>query len=618
MSDARLGATFERERGTVFRVWAPAAEAVEVVLEDGARIEPLALLAHGVHGGTLTDVLPGAHYRFRLHRRDREPVDRPDPASRWQPEGVHGPSAIDGLEFPWTDHEFRALPMHRQVLYELHVGTFSTAGTFEGVIEHLGELVRLGVTTLELMPVWQFPGARNWGYDGVLPSAVQDSYGGPEGLRRLVDEAHAHGLAVFLDVVYNHLGPEGNYLSDFGPYTLEGRETPWGAGLNWDGPGADGLRRWVIENAVGWVRDFHIDGLRLDAVHGIFDTSAVHVLEELTRAVHNEGERLGKPVFVIAESDLCDPRLVRATEVGGYGLDAQWSDEFHHALHVALTGEDDGYYEDYTGLDDIARQLRDRFAFAGRWSPHRGRTLGRAARELPYDKFVVCTQNHDQVGNRMLGERSSVLFGFEGQKLAAAAMLTSPFVPLLFMGEEHGEVAPFQYFVSHGDEVLVEAVRRGRRAEFAAFRDRGEPPDPGDPSTFARSQVDHGQKHAAGEHGALYALYRHLIELRRERPLLTDPDAPDVIARRLPGRQTLVLERFTEHRAHITVIHAEEESLAVEIDARGFVWTRALDTADEEWAGPGAGSGPFLRADGVIELELAPQSVVLLDGRLPG
>jgi maltooligosyltrehalose trehalohydrolase len=614
MSRPPFGATWRPDDGTTFHVWAPAAERVEVVLGEGDRVEPLTPRGRGHHLATLPDVGPGARYRYRLHRTDGDPVDRADPASRWQPEGPQGPSAVDDPRFDWTDAGFAARPLHQQVLYELHVGTCTPAGTFDGLVELLPTLVELGVTTLELLPVWQFPGARNWGYDGVLPSAVQHSYGGPAGLRRLVDAAHAHGLAVVLDVVYNHIGPEGNHLVDFGPYFTDGHVTPWGPGLNTDGPGADAVRRWIVENAVGWVRDFHLDGFRLDAVHGIVDQSATHLLEELTAAVHREGERLGKPIHVVAESDLSAPRLLRSPEAGGYGLDAQWSDEFHHAVHVALTGERDGYYVDHDGLGDIARMTRDRYAYAGRYSAYRDRVVGRPARDLPYDRFVVCVQNHDQVGNRMLGERLSVLTDLEGCKLAAAILLTAPFVPMLFMGEEHGEPAPFQFFVSHADEALQEAVRTGRREEFAAFAWRGEAPDPNDPATFERSRVDHDLKHAGGSHSALYALYRHLIEVRRTRPLLTDPTAPDVVATQLPGRQTLLLLRRADELGHLTIVNAEPTPVEVRTAADGLQWSLALDTADARWDGPGTAAVPRIVPHDTLSLEVAARSVVLLDG----
>jgi maltooligosyltrehalose trehalohydrolase len=614
MTSAPFGATWRPGAGTTFHVWAPAAERVEVILDDGGRALPLTPLPRGHHLVTVPEVGPGARYRYRLHREGVEPVDRADPASRWQPEGPQGPSAVDDPRFDWTDDAFAAPPLHQQVLYELHVGTCTPAGTFDGLVDLLPTLVELGVTTLELLPVWQFPGERNWGYDGVLPSAVQHSYGGPAGLRRLVDAAHGHGLGIVLDVVYNHIGPEGNHLDDFGPYFTDGHITPWGPGLNTDGTGSDAVRRWIVENAIGWIRDFHLDGFRLDAVHGIVDQSATHLLEELATAVHREGARLGKPVQVIAESDLSAPRLLRSPEAGGYGLDAQWSDEFHHAVHVALTGERDGYYTDHDGLGDIARMTRDRYAYAGRYSVYRDRTVGRPARDLPYDRFVVCVQNHDQVGNRMLGERLSALTDLEGCKLAAATLLTAPFVPMLFMGEEHGETAPFQFFVSHADPALQAAVRTGRREEFAAFAWRGEAPDPNDPATFERSKVDHDLKRTDGHHAVLYALYRHLIALRRGRPLLTDPAAPDVVATELPGRQTLVLSRRHRDAAHLTVVNAAPTPVTVRTAGHRRRWSVALDTADARWAGPGAVATPRIDADDILHLEVAARSVVLLDG----
>jgi maltooligosyltrehalose trehalohydrolase len=608
-----LGATYLGDDRTAFAVWAPHADRVEVVLDGPGSTVELSPRGAGMHTGELRDVGPGTRYRYRLHRAGQEPVDRADPASRWQPEGVHGPSAIDDPgAFTWTDAGFAAPPLHRQVLYELHVGTFSTSGDFDGVVSHLDDLVELGVTTIELLPVWQFPGARNWGYDGVLPSAAHDSYGGPAGLRRLVDAAHAHGIAVVLDVVYNHIGPEGNHLADFGPYFTDRHGTPWGPALNTDGPGSDAVRRWVVEDAVRWVRDFHIDGFRLDAVHGIVDQSAVHLLEELASAVHTAGADVGRPVHVIAESDLCDPRLLRSRDAGGYGLDAQWGDDFHHAVHVALTGERDGYYVDHRGLVDLQLQLRDRYVHAGRYSSFRERTVGRPARDVPYDRFVVCVQNHDQVGNRMLGERLTALTDLEGLKLAAATLLTSPFVPMLFMGEEHAEPAPFQYFVSHTDPALIDAVRTGRREEFAYFADQGEAPDPQDPATFERSRVDHDLKRAGGDHAVVYALYRELIRLRRELGLLSDPAAPDVTATPVPARQAIAFRREHGDEAVAILINAEDTATPFTLGDAAGPWEVAVDTSDVRWRGPGGRLGPNLDASHVLEMTLPPRAVVVL------
>jgi maltooligosyltrehalose trehalohydrolase len=615
-----LGATWREDGTTELLVWAPRATRVEVVATGRVgdphpgheHLEPLESTVEGYHHAVVGGMDPGTTYHFRLHPGEGPPIDRPDPASRWQPAGVHGPSAVDDPRFAWTDHAFRAPPLHQQILYELHVGAFTPERTFDGVIERLDALVDLGVTTIELLPVAQFPGARNWGYDGVLPYAVQDSYGGPDGLRRLVDAAHAAGLAVVLDVVYNHLGPEGNHLADFGPYFSDRYATPWGDAVNVDGPDADPVRRYLVENAVRWVRDFHVDGLRLDAVHAILDQSATHLLEELATAVGREAAHLGRPVHVVAESDLCDARLVRPPEVGGYGLDGQWGDDFHHAVHVALTGEQDGYYADYRGLEDLATQLRDRYVHAGRYSVARGRTVGRPAPDVPYDRFVVCVQNHDQVGNRRDGERLHTLVGPAGARLAAAALLTSPFVPLLFMGEEHADPAPFQYFTSHTDPDLAAAVTEGRRAEFGGFDAwAGVAPDPQDEATLARSTVDLGWREHP-DHASVYALYRELIAIRRDLPLLSDPTAPDVDATTVPGRQTLVLRRGDGREQVIIVVNADARAVTVEVGAAAGAWHLRLDTTDPRWGGPGPARDAHLQTDDVLRLDVAATSAVLL------
>lgn len=580
-----LGATALPGGGVRFVVWAPRATRVEVSLDDGRRSEELAATDRGYHVGSVADVGPGDRYRYRLHRPEGEPIERSDPASRWQPDGLHGWSAVDDPGFAWTDAAWRPRPLHEQVLYELHVGTFTPEGTFDAIIPRLADLADLGVTTIELMPIWQFPGERNWGYDGVLPYAPQHSYGGPAGLRRLVDAAHAAGIGVILDVVYNHYGPEGNHLADFGPYLTDRYDTPWGQAVNVDGPDSDEVRRYAVENAVRWVRDFHLDGLRLDAVHAIVDTSAVHLLEELATAVHREAARAGREAHVIAESELSDPRLVRVPEVGGYGLDGQWLDDVHHALHVALTGERTGYFEDFVGLADLDRILRDRFAYAGRYSAHRGRTVGRPARDVPYERFVTCTQNHDQVGNRMLGERQSALLDLEQRKVSAATLLLLPFTPMLWMGQEYGEVSPFQYFVSHTDPDLVAAVQNGRRREFAYFADQGEPPDPQATETFERSKLDWSRRDQ-GEHATLLGLYRQLLTQRRELPAIAGPDAGEVVPV-LHGPSTLSWTREVPGRPEtevLVVVHAGAEPTVL---TRTGSFELLLDTAAQGFGGPG-------------------------------
>jgi maltooligosyltrehalose trehalohydrolase len=524
------------ERGAVpladgsarFSVWAPKSRLVEVSLtRDGvAESHPLVAGPAGVHRGTVRRVPAGSDYTYRL---DGGP-DRPDPVSRWLPQGVHGPTrVVDPSAFHWSDAAWRGLETADLAIYELHVGTFTPAGTFDGAIERLPALRELGVTALEIMPVAEFPGGRNWGYDGASLYAVQSTYGGPNGLKRLVDAAHRAGLAVLLDVVYNHLGPEGNYLGEYGPYFSDRYRTSWGQGFNLDGPDSDEVRGYLVDNAVYWVTEYHLDGLRLDAADRIVDLSPEHVAEEIGEAVHAQGEALGRRTLVIAEIDANDPRWVRGRDAGGYGLDAHWSDDFHHAIHVALTGERTGYYADFTDPGALAKALGERYVNDGRYSPHRRRSHGRPAGDVPADRFVVCVQNHDQIGNRARGERLAALVSPEALRLAAAILLLSPYVPLLFMGEEHGETSPFLYFVSHGDPALVEAVREGRRREFAAFAWTGHLPDPQAEDTFeaSRPRWDQAESPAGAR---LRALYRDLLRLRRSEAALR-PGAAEVRVR---------------------------------------------------------------------------------------
>jgi len=509
-----LGATV-RDDGVVFRAWAPRCRTLDVVIE-GRR--PLAMTRQddGLFEGMVAALPAGTRYQYRL---DGERY-RPDPASRFQPEGVHGPSmVVNPASFPWTDQAFTGHALADLVIYELHVGTFTAAGTFEAIVPHLPSLVELGVTAVELMPVAEFPGSRNWGYDGVHLFAAQSTYGGPRGLRRLVNACHAHGLSVILDVVYNHLGPEGNYLGEFGPYFTDRYRTPWGGAVNFDGPEAEGVRRHFVENARSWVRECHVDGLRLDAIHAIFDASPTHILTEITTAVREEARGLGRPVHVMAESHDNDRRLVLPPAEGGIGLDAVWSDDFHHAVHVRLTGERRGYYADFTEPRRLATALAEGFAFQGEYSEYFGRDRGTPSADLPGDRFVVCVQNHDQVGNRAQGDRLSMIAPFEAVKLAAALLLVAPAVPLLFMGEEYGETSPFQFFTSFLDRDLAEAVKKGRTEEFSRFAWQGAVPDPGEPATFVRSRLNHPLA-GAPRHRELYQYYRRWLALRRTHPAL--------------------------------------------------------------------------------------------------
>jgi maltooligosyltrehalose trehalohydrolase len=508
------------EGGVTFSVWAPLARDVAVHVGGGESAGDHAMSRvngeRGVWSATVAGVAAGDRYGFRLD--GAEPL--PDPASRSQPEGVHALSqVVDPSQFAWQDGNWPGMALPDFVIYEVHVGTFTPEGTFDAIIPRLAELVALGITAVELMPVAEFPGRRNWGYDGVHLYAPHHSYGGPEGLRRLVNAAHQHGLGVVLDVVYNHVGPEGNYLDRYGPYFTDVYRTPWGRAVNYDGRGSDGVRRWAHDNALYWVSEFHVDALRLDAVHGIFDFGALGFLEELSDEVHELGRRMGRKVQLMAESDLNDPRLVRPPEHGGYGVDAQWADDVHHTIHATLTGERHGFYQDFVGIATIADVYREPFFYARRHSTHRGRVHGRSSAGVPRQRFIVCAQNHDQVGNRPLGERLASLVAPERQRLAAALVLLSPYVPLLFMGEEYGETAPFLYFIEHGDPDLIEAVRAGRTREFESIGLAAAQIDPQAEETFARSRLDWSRRDSAN--GALLlALYTDLLSLRREEPTL--------------------------------------------------------------------------------------------------
>lgn len=534
-----LGAIDLENGNSRFRVWAPKAERVEVDL-DGRRVA-LESTEDGYFEGVVEGAGPGTRYAYRLDGGDA----RPDPASRYQPDTVHGPSEVVRRRFDWTDEGWRGIALDEHILYELHVGAFTPEGTFDAIVPRLDELVDLGITAIELMPVAQFPGTRNWGYDGVLPFAVQNSYGGPEGLKRLVDACHVRGLAVVLDVVYNHLGPEGNYLSEFGPYFTERYKTPWGLALNYDGPHSDPVRRYFIENALHWIAEYHFDGLRLDAVHAIADASERPFLQELGTEVKALAERLGRRVHIFPESDINTLFFLRSPEHGGCGLDAQWTDDFHHCLHTLLTGESSGYYQDFGSLALMAKSMGGGFAYTGQYSTFRRRRHGVPADELDGSRHVVCIQNHDQTGNRMKGERIASLVDFDSQKLAAGAVLLSPFLPLLFMGEEHGETAPFLYFVSHSDPGLIESVREGRAKEFAAFGWQGTPPDPQAEETFERSRP-------TARNEELYAFYKELIRCRKSVPALRNlgktnqevtlfEDQGVIVARRWSGESEVLI-----------------------------------------------------------------------------
>jgi len=603
-----LGATYLGRSQCRFRVWAPFVHRVEVhILAPSEQIASTTKDPRGYHEVVVNDLEPGALYRYRLDGQK----ERPDPASRSQPDGVHGPSEVVDPFFNWSEPHWQGLCLKDYILYELHVGVFTPEGTFSAIIPHLDDLQELGVTALELMPVAQFPGNRNWGYDGVYPFAVQNSYGGHNEMKRLVDECHSRGLAVVLDVVYNHLGPEGNYLADFGPYFTDSYKTPWGPAINFDGPYSDDVRRFFIANALHWLIDFRIDALRIDAVHGIFDFSAQPFLEELALTVQERTERLNRRIYLIAESDLNDAQLVRPRELGGYGLDAQWNDDFHHALHTLLTSERTGYYQDFGLCRDLARAFRDGFVYSGQYSRYRKRRHRNDSRGIPTHRLVVFSQNHDQVGNRMLGDRLGLQVSYEGLKLAAGVVILSPFIPLLFMGEEYGETAPFPYFVSHSDPYLVEATRQGRGKEFAAFGWTGEPPDPNDEAVFMSAKVNHDLRRH-GKHRVLLKFYRELLGLRKA--------LRNAVGRTWETGDAVAFERhkavFLRWRATggqaAVIFHFGGAHTRMTVSLPAGRWIKRLDSSEEEWDGPGSAVPRTVLSDGEESLTLAPHSFTLL------
>ena len=562
-----LGARVAGER-TEFRVWAPYRDRVElhIVAPYEQRIA-MTRNADGYHEA-IVDCGEGTRYFFNV-----DGTDRPDPASRLQPEGVHGASEVVADNFVWTDRDWRGIALDDSVIYELHVGTFTPEGTFEAIIPHLDALRDLGITAVELMPVAQFPGTRNWGYDGTYIGAAQSSYGGPRGLKRLVEACHARGLAIALDVVYNHLGPEGNYLSEYGPYFTDRYKTPWGLALNFDGAQSDHVRWFFIHNALQWIDEFHIDALRVDAVHAIADQSAEPFLQDLTTAVRTRGKELGRRVYTIAESNLNDPRMITPGEQYGFGFDSQWSDDFHHSLHTILTGEQDGYYQGFGRVGDLAQVMTTGYLYTGQHSPYHGRKHGAHPRTSDGRKFVVSAQNHDQVGNRMQGERLSTLVPWDQLKLIAAAVILSPFIPMLFMGEEYGEKAPFQYFTSHSDSELIEAVRRGRIEEFDDFAWEGEPPDPHDEATFERSKL-RWESLQREEHRMIRSLYRELLRIRRETPALRTLDLSRVETHVDESRRILLVRRDTV----LLAFHFGEKAATVDIPFAQAKWKALIDT----------------------------------------
>jgi maltooligosyltrehalose trehalohydrolase len=522
-----------------FRIWAPAVKSASVKIGDTAT--PMKQENDGWWQTTVESAGPGTDYQFLL---DGDDYAVPDPRSQWQPHGVHGPSRLlDHGVFPWTDQDWQAPAWPQAIVYELHIGTFTPEGTLDAAREHLAYLKDLGITHVELLPVAAFPGKHGWGYDGVDLFAPQESYGGPEALKRFVDACHANRLAVLLDVVYNHFGPSGNYVGRFGPYFTASHHTPWGDAVNLEDAGSHEVRRFFCDNALMWLRDYHFDGLRLDAVHAYMDRSAINFMEQLSIETRGLEAETGRQYVLIAESDLNDPRIVSPLNQNGYGLDAQWSDDFHHALVAVLTGDRSGYYADFGKMADLAKALKQVFVYDGRYSAYRDRIHGRPVAGLPAWRFLGYAQDHDQVGNSVKGERLSQLAGYGRAKIAAALVLTAPFVPMLFQGEEWAASTPFQYFTDHEDKELGRLVSEGRRKEFAAFGWRPEDiPDPQDPASFERSRLRWDELQQP-EHAEMLDWYKKLIAFRRQTQELTDGSLEEVEVQYNEERKWLTMRR---------------------------------------------------------------------------
>ena len=589
-----IGLNFNAEGIAIVRLWAPNAETVSLQLDNRKVTIPLEKVDFGNWELLTSQVKPGDDYFFVVDDKEL-----PDPASLFQPDGVHGPSqAVDLHDFEWTDGDWKNPDQEGYIIYELHAGTFSADGTFEGIASKLDHLIDLGINAIEIMPVAQFPGERNWGYDGVFPFAVQNSYGGAKGLMKLIDTCHQKGLAVILDVVFNHIGPEGNYLPEFGAYFTDKYKTPWGNAINFDDANCDAVRSFYVENALMWFRDFHVDTLRLDAVHAIKDFSPKHILQEIKEAVDKLITLTGKAHYLMVELDLNDHRFINPIEKCGYGMDAQWIDEFHHALRVTAGGGRDGYYSDFNGIADIAKSYKDAYVYDGIYSAERQKTFGNKVDENPGKQFIVFSQNHDQVGNRMLGERSSQLFDFEMQKLMAGAVLVSPYLPLLFMGEEWSAQSPFQYFVSHSDPELIEAVQKGRKEEFAAFHAKGEAPDPQAEETFIGSKLNWDELES-DQHKKMFDYYKVLIALRKELPALRTLNRKNLTVSFNVGQQTLFLERWHDEQKVCCVMNFSKNEYPVSLPGDDYV-NKIFDSADSRFNGPG-----------LLIAHIQPQSLII-------
>ena len=580
-----IGAKYLRNGECEFSVWAPLLQDVALkILSPEEQLVAMTKDNRGYWHARVENVNPAATYLYVLEGEK----ERPDPASSFQPNGVHKASQlIDHNAFRWQDIDWEGIPLKDMILYELHVSTFTIEGTFGAIIPILDELRDVGVNAVEIMPVAQFPGERNWGYDGVYPFAVQNSYGGPDGLKRLVNECHKKGIAVILDVVYNHLGPEGNYLYDYGPYFTDRYKTPWGQVINFDGPYSNEVRNFFVENALFWFKHYHIDALRLDAIHGIVDMSARPFLLELAERTAEFSQERGKKFYLIAESDLNNSMAVRERDRGGFGLDALWCDDFHHSLHTLLTGENQGYYIDFGRIEHLVKSMREGFVYSGEYSQFRKTNHGNSSRDIPAEQFIVFSQNHDQIGNRMRGERLSRLVSFESLKLAAGTVLLSPYLPLIFMGEEYGETAPFLYFISFSDPNLIEGVRQGRKREFRSFKWEQEPPDPQSSETFMQSKIS-WNKRCEGDNRILRNFHKELIRLRKSLPAIRNLSKDSLDVRADEAQKVVSMRRWKDSNHILAIFNFNRADITLNHSLLEAQWKKILDSSDKIWNGPGA------------------------------
>ena len=608
------GPVITESGSTMFRVWAPEKEKMFLHLVHPVdELIEMQKLESGYFAIETGNAGHGTRYFYRPDDTD----DYPDPASNYQPEDVHGPSEVfDQNLYQRGDSPWKGIPFNEYIIYELHVGTFTPEGTFEAIIPRLEELAATGINALELMPVQQFPGKRNWGYDQVFPYSVHYSYGGPEKLKQLVDACHSHGIAVILDVIYNHIGPEGNYLPKFGPWFTDWYKTPWGEAINYDRDWSDGVRDFFSANPLFWFQHYHIDGLRLDAVHEVYDMGAVNFWELTWERIKNHEQMLGRPFYTIAECNLNSPKIVQHPEAGGYGFTAQWLDDFHHSLYVMLHKSGRKHYVDFGSMEQLAKAYTDGFVHSGEFVSFRKRKHGKSSAGVPGNRFVAFNQNHDLVGNRARAERLSLLVSFEQQKVAAACLLLSPYIPMLFMGEEYGEEAPFFYFTSHYNNELIEAVREGRRKEFEGFNWDAEPPDPQDEDTFNKSKLN-WEIRKKGKHAVLLEWYKYLIRFRKSHPVMQNYNKNDVRVTTL-GQKGFVLHRQnSEGLQHMACLfNLSDEPLDFTLPWLDYSWKKILDSKDDQWAKPekeSADTGQPV-AGSQETIKLLPYSVVIFSG----